>query len=373
MSVATALVASTAISAGTAAYGASQQKKAGNAAAAGQAASTRAQLNYERRRASEKMAVLRNLIEDGMFEYPTVDAGAAADQSLGVTTRNLPGVLANTATTYDSAASNFSRYLNQAFGQGTDGEAALPNQQQAVNDAVLSALQGRLSEGTRTTLGRRALATGAVNLGRGAVQDTYTQQLGIAAEEQVQRGIQAYGQLYETYGRFAPQISPMDMLNYGGLSTNASLQNSQFNAAGQWSAQLAQSGALLGGFDQETAAIGRLVGPNTAAPYASQAANAIGSAEMAMQMGNAFTSALGTYASWNMLQNPSSLYGSSGMRPTQLPAAESAYNRRSGIEDYSASNYYLRNTGAQSGGGAALVTQSRDSLLAAMKELFRVK
>ena len=72
-----------------------------------------------------------------------------------------------------------------------------------------------------------------------------------------------------------------------------------------------------------------------------------------------------------MIQDPSSRYGGSSRR-TALPAGEAAYNRANGIEDYSASNYDLRNADAQ-GGGSALSGQSRESLLAAMKDLFRVR
>ena len=133
-------------------------------------------------------------------------------------------MLANTATAYDSSAANFQRYLGGEFGKTEDGLSALDAQRNATNEVVMSQLMGRLSPGTRQLLGRRALATGATSLGSGAVQDGYTYQLGLTAEDQVQRGISNYGSLYEQYGRFVPQISPLDMLNYGGLTSNAALQ-----------------------------------------------------------------------------------------------------------------------------------------------------
>jgi type II secretory pathway pseudopilin PulG len=334
------------ISASTSIYGAAQNSKARKAAASGQAAASQAQLDFYRKRASQRTRELMKMIGEGMLEFPTVDAGAAADQSLGVTTRNLPGVLANTAATYDSAASNFSRYLNQAFGQGTDGEAALPNQQQAVNDAVLSALQGRLSEGTRNTLGRRALATGAVNLGRGAVQDTYTQQLGIAAEEQVQRGIQAYGQLYETYGRFAPQISPLDLLNYGGLSTNSALQNAQFNATGMFQSQLAEANAILQNIDMATQTIGSAIGPAAQGPYMTQEAGYLGAGEIGMAVGQGLAGIGGAYLGGQMARDPNYLYrtgyraGEGGARVPVYAETAAGSLDRFGLP----SNYFLGDT-----------------------------
>lgn len=301
-------LAGTVISAGTAAYGASQKSKAGKAAASGQAAASKAQLAFFKKQASQRSRELMKLIEGGHFEFPQVDAGAAADQALNVTTRNLPGVLANTATAYDSAAANFQRYLAGAFGEGSDGQAALPAQRQAVNDAVLNALQGRLSDGTRTLLGRRALATGAVGLGDGAVQDAYTQRLGIAAEEQVQRGLQAYGQLYETYGRFAPQISPLDLLQYGGLSTNSSLQNAQFNAAGTFQAQIAEANAILQNIDTATSTIGSAIGPAAQGPYLQQAAGYLGAGEIGMAIGQGLAGIAGTYFGRQMQMDPNYLY-----------------------------------------------------------------
>jgi len=326
------------LSTGASVYGASQKSKAGKAAAAGQSAASKAQLDFFRKQASQRQRELMELMDAGNFEFPSVDAGAAADQALSTTTRNLPGVLANTATAYDSAAANFNRFLNQAFGQDSEGQAALPAQRQAANDAVLAALQGRLSDGTRTMLGRRALATGAVHLGEGAVQDAYTQRLGIAAEEQVQRGLQAYGQLYETYGRFAPQISPLDMLNYGGLSTGMSLQNAQFNAAGQFNAQIAEANAILQNIDQATQTIGSAIGPAAQGPYLQQAAGYLGAADLGMAVGQGLAGIAGTYYGRQLQMDPNYLYRT-GTRDGVPVYAETA----SGSLDRFAlpANYYL--------------------------------
>lgn len=296
-------IAGAVVSAGTAAYGASQQSKAGKAAASGQAAASKAQLRFMQMQASERERALKKLMSEGAFEFPSVDAGAAANESLGTTTRNMPGVLANTATAYDSAAANFERYLQSTFGKGADGKSALDSQKSATNQAVMDQLMGRLSQGTRTLLGRRALASGATNLGRGAVQDAYTYQLGLAAEDQVRQGVSNYGQLYEQYGRFAPQISPMDMLNYGGLSTNSALQNSQFNASGQFQAQIAQAEAILGNIDRETQFVGSAIGGAAQAPYMQAAAGAAGAGAMGMAVGQGLSGIMGTYYGARQTQN----------------------------------------------------------------------
>lgn len=87
---------------------------------------------------------------------------------------------------------------------------------QIVNDQMA----GQLSEPTRALLGRRALETGAVGLGRGAVQDAYTGYLGISTEQQVQTGFANYR------GMFA-QLSQLSMQN---MQNNYAMQ---YNTAAQ--------------------------------------------------------------------------------------------------------------------------------------------
>lgn len=87
-------------------------------------------------------------------------------------------------------------------------------------EVVRDQMAGQLSEPTRALLGRRALETGAVGLGRGAVQDAYTGYLGITTEQQVQTGFANYR------GMFA-QLSQLSMQN---MQNNYAMQ---YNAAAQ--------------------------------------------------------------------------------------------------------------------------------------------
>jgi hypothetical protein len=315
-------VAGIVIMGATAVAGAAAAKKAGKKAAQGQAAGSAAQLRFMQSQASERTAALSKLMKEGAFEFPQVDVAASADKALGVTTRNLPSIIANTKTAFDAAAANFRNFLTESFGKDAAGKPAFEEQRTAANQIVLDQMRGRLSEGTRRMLGRRALATGAVGLGRGAVQDAYTQALGIASEEQAQMGLKNYAGLYETYGRFAPNITPLDLLPYGGVTTAQSLATDQFNAEGMFRGQLAEAGAILSNIDQATQTIGPSIGPAVAGPYNVQAASAAGDAQMLQEVGATVGALFGAYRSNQLITQ---MNASQMAAPRTLPSG-SQYN-----------------------------------------------
>jgi len=86
------------------------------------------------------------------------------------------------------------------------------------NKIVEDQQAGRLSEPTRVMLGRRALSSGAVGLGRGAVDDAYTGYLGLSMEAQAQQGFANYRNMWA-------------QLNSAAQNQQAQNYNMQYNAA----------------------------------------------------------------------------------------------------------------------------------------------
>jgi len=344
-----------AVSTGIAAYGSAQKTKAAKSQAKGQAAASAAQLQFMETQAAERAGALRKLLKGGNFEFPSVDVGKATDEALSITTRNLPGIIANTRSVYDAATQNFRDYLRSTFGKTSTGQDALPLMEQAASGNVLSQLAGDVAPGTRSLLGRRALATGAPSLGKRAVENAYTYALGMTSEEQAQKGLQNYGSLYEQYGRFAPNITPMDLLPYGGLQTGQSIQNAQFNASGEFQANVAEANAILGNIDQETSTLGPLIGPQVLSTYGEGIASALGRADMATEIGSGIQGMMGSIYAQGLMNN---MYGT--QVPTAgLSSAEAAYNKKNNIFDYTGggggiSNYYLRGGGYEGASPAAL-------------------
>lgn len=137
----------------------------------------------------------------------------------GMANANKMASSANTQATADFDAAMRARFGGDAYYEQRD----------AVNEVVDDQLQGRLSESTRVELGRRALATGAKNLGRGAVEDAYTGYLGIATEEQVQRGVGNYQSLFSMYGATIPLITGAQMAGFTTLAPAQGVQLEMYN------------------------------------------------------------------------------------------------------------------------------------------------
>lgn len=97
-------------------------------------------------------------------------------------------------------------------------------------------MAGQLSEPTRALLGRRALETGAVGLGRGAVQDAYTGYLGLTTEQQVQTGFANYRAMFSQLGSFAQQQQAQNysmQYNTAAQKANVAMMKADANA-GMW-------------------------------------------------------------------------------------------------------------------------------------------
>ena len=115
---------------------------------------------------------------------------------------------------------------------------------------VRDQMAGQLSEATRVQLGRRALATGAVGLGRGAVQDAYTGYLGLTTESQVQAGFNNYRAMFQQLAGVSQREQAMTYnMQYNQAAAQAGSIMGQANAtAGMWQGLASIAGGVAGGF-----------------------------------------------------------------------------------------------------------------------------
>jgi hypothetical protein len=190
------------------------------------------------------------------------------------------------------------------------------------------------------------------------VQDVYTQKLGIAAEEQAQKGMENYNNLYQTYGRFAPNITPMDLMPYGGLQTGQSIQNMQFNAGQELQANLAEVQAMLGGVTMESSMVGPTIGPSVMGPYQVSAAGSLGNAAVGEGIASGVSGILGAYGANQMMQQYGqqglSYGGTVGARQPGMygadPSATGPYNVRGDRPYQGALGGYYATSGSGRGG-----------------------
>lgn len=113
----------------------------------------------------------------------------------------------------EAAVTQLEAAMSRMFGGGGTFE----RQRELVNRNTEDMLAGRLSSSTRGQLGRRAIATGAVGLGEGAVSDVYAGYLGLTTEDITTRGAQQYQSLYQGYRQSLPFVSSADMMRYTTL------------------------------------------------------------------------------------------------------------------------------------------------------------
>lgn len=110
-------------------------------------------------------------------------------------------------------------------------------EQQEVSYNIIQDQQaGLLSEPTRALLGRRALETGAVGLGRGAVEDAYTGYLGLSTEQQVQTGFANYRSMFSQYASLAQKEQAQNYaMQYNAAAQKANVAMMRADAtAGMW-------------------------------------------------------------------------------------------------------------------------------------------
>lgn len=133
--------------------------------------------------------------------------------------------------------------IEKSISQLLGGDAALGEEGNRYNELqdrsyqiVRDQMDGRLSEATRAMLGRRALETGAVGLGRGAVQDAYTGYLGITTEQQVQTGFANYRAMFGQLASLAQQQQAQNynmQYNQAAIKANTAMTVADANA-GMW-------------------------------------------------------------------------------------------------------------------------------------------
>lgn len=113
---------------------------------------------------------------------------------------------------------------------------------------VTDQMEGQLSEATRTMLGRRAIATGATGLGRGAVEDAYTGYLGLTTEDTVNQGFVNYRNMFSQLSSVAQQQQAQTYnMQYNAASARANAIQGQANAtAGMWQGIASIAGGLAG-------------------------------------------------------------------------------------------------------------------------------
>lgn len=113
---------------------------------------------------------------------------------------------------------------------------------------VSDQMEGQLSEATRTMLGRRAIATGATGLGRGAVQDAYTGYLGLTTEDTVNQGFVNYRNMFSQLSSTAQQQQAQTYnMQYNSASAQAaSIQNQANATAGMFQGIASIAGGVAG-------------------------------------------------------------------------------------------------------------------------------
>jgi hypothetical protein len=114
----------------------------------------------------------------------------------------------------DAATSQLEAAMARMFG----GDGAFQRQRDLVNQNTENMLAGRLSASTQNLLARKAISSGAVGLGSGAVSDAYAGYLGLTTEDIVTRGAQQYQSLYQGYRQALPFVSAAQLMPFTTLT-----------------------------------------------------------------------------------------------------------------------------------------------------------
>jgi hypothetical protein len=120
----------------------------------------------------------------------------------------------------EAAVSQLEEAMSRMFGGG----GAFERQRDLTNRNTEDMLAGRLSRSAENQLARRAISTGAVGLGEGAVSDAYAGYLGLATEDITTRGAQQYQSLYQGYRQALPFVSGAEMMPYTTVQAGQALE-----------------------------------------------------------------------------------------------------------------------------------------------------
>lgn len=120
----------------------------------------------------------------------------------------------------DAAVTQLEEAMSRMFGGG----GAFERQRDLTNRNTEDMLAGRLSRSTENQLARKAISSGAVGLGEGAVSDAYAGYLGLTREDIVTRGAQQYQSLYQGYRQSLPFVSAAEMMPYTTVQAGHALE-----------------------------------------------------------------------------------------------------------------------------------------------------
>lgn len=116
-------------------------------------------------------------------------------------------------------------------------------------EIVSDQMNGRVSQSTRDLLQRRSLSSGAVGLGRTAVDDLFTGYLGLTQEGLVQQGFANYRAMFGQLASVAQQQQAQTYnMQYNAAAQEANAIMGKANAeAGMWQGLASIAGGFIGG------------------------------------------------------------------------------------------------------------------------------
>ena len=141
--------------------------------------------------------------------FRDIDPSAAAATALRTTQEALPSLI--------SSASDITRGIVESTKEGLS--ALFPDFEESfanLGQNIIARQTGRLSPSTERLLARRSVSGGAAELGRRAVDDTFTGFLGLTAEEQAQAGDTLALQAASTTRSLFRTVGADQLLPFGG-------------------------------------------------------------------------------------------------------------------------------------------------------------
>lgn len=216
------------VAGGAAAYSSSQSKSASNTA------TSAANDAY-----AQQSANLEGLELGDFKTYEAFDIFKVAQDAVNFNVNNVGYASQMASNINQNATNDLEAAMVQLFGGGD----AFNLQRSATNTQINQWLNGQVSQSTQDQLGRAALASGATDLGSGAVSDLYTGYLGLTKEQLVGQGISAYQSLYGMYRQALPLVTGAQMLPYTTFTPADAVQAEEYNRLNE--ANSSMQGAAL--------------------------------------------------------------------------------------------------------------------------------
>jgi hypothetical protein len=362
----TAVIAAGAASAGSAIYGASQSKDAADATLAAQGTASDAALAANEDAYAAQLAAyedqaellstlqLQEIDPYQMFDiFGVANKAAGWNSTAGISRANTMAQQSNSAALKSTGAANAQAVndVEAAMAQMFGGSEAFNAQRNATNSVVDSWLAGQVSQSTKDQLGRSALASGASDLGSGAVSDMYAGYLGLTTEGIVSQGVSAYQSLYSMYRQAvpitsAPVATAADMLQYTTLQPANAVQLEEYNRLNASNASM-QAAEL-----QFNADLAKITGQNLITGNIANSASQYAANTAAIAAGDAQATA--NYATTNaqantqMVQGIASALGTAAGSYAGLSTGSAAYPSSTGI-GYNSSGQAIYTSGSKIG------------------------